>query len=647
MFDPRDIHRMDRLRRGLFSRKNPFAAQQGARADISKSPDGTTSEPVVSPAWQPLPPEKQPRIRLEAESFFKKILIGSVLFFVLSGAIVTFVLLGGFNILSVHNVDIALAGPVSIPGGEQFNLDVTIFNRNNTDFTTGTVTIEYPQGARDPKNPAQTVTREKKDIGPLVSGKSTTVQTSALLYGEENSVQTINVIFEYTTSSTKTPIVKEKVYQVALSAAPITLRVETLKETNAGQKVPITISIESNSNTDLSNVLVTTEYPFGFEFQSAVPAALADNRTWLFPTLSPGEKKKITIDGKFQGQDGEERVIRFMVGSQSTESATTIDTTYASVVQSIAIRKPFIGISMSVNGDSRPDYALPGAGGGGISIDWKNNVPARIADLEITAKIIGNVLDRSRIVPRSGFYRSIDNTIIWNKQNDPRLALVDPGDNGDVSFSFETISENQLFSGQYLSPSVQIEISVSGKRLSESQVPEEVTSSITRTVKVSTQPRIAADAYYSSGPIRNTGPVPPRVEVLTTFTIAWNVSNPLNNLTGASVVATLPQNVQWKNQSSPTTEVVQYIADTRQVVWQVGQVRAGTGIGGAPARQLLFQVELLPSANQVGQILPLTGRIELEATDAFTNSSLSATTDSMMTSDIDDTPNTSSMTVKN
>ena len=61
--------------------------------------------------------------------------------------------------------------------------------------------------------------------------------------------------------------------------------------------------------------------------------------------------------------------------------------------------------------------------------------------MKIEAKIEGVVLDRSSVITtEGGFYRSFDNTIVWDRGSDPDFDSVSSGEKGVVGFSFAPIS---------------------------------------------------------------------------------------------------------------------------------------------------------------------------------------------------------------
>ena len=56
--------------------------------------------------------------------------------------------------------------------------------------------------------------------------------------------------------------------------------------------------------------------------------------------------------------------------------------------------------------------------------------------MEIRAKISGNAVNRKTVSAKQGFYDSSQDIIIWDKNSQSKFAVINPGDSGEVSFSF-------------------------------------------------------------------------------------------------------------------------------------------------------------------------------------------------------------------
>jgi hypothetical protein len=157
---------------------------------------------------------------------------------------------------------------------------------------------------------------------------------------------------------------------------------------------------------------------------------------------------------------------------------------------------------------------------------------------------------------------------------------------------------------------------VRGKRASDSNVSGDVTTFASRVVKFETDLRLTAQGLYYSGPFTNTGPMPPKVEKETTYTIALSARNSSNDVSSVVAKTTLPIYVKWLGKISPTGEDLTYDQTTNEVTWNVGRIAAGG------ERDVAFQLSLLPSLSQVRQVPSLTGPVNLIGTDDFTKTSV-------------------------
>ena len=110
----------------------------------------------------------------------------------------------------------------------------------------------------------------------------------------------------------------------------------------------------------------------------------------------------------------------------------------------------------------------------------------------------------------------------------------------------------------------------------------------------------------------------------TTYTILWSVINSSNNVTAAAVKATLPAYVRWLGVVNPETEKLTFDNSRGEVNWDLGVVDAGLGLTSA-AREVAFQVVLLPSISQTGDTPVIVTTPTLTGTDSFTHQLLTNT----------------------
>ena len=561
----------------------------------------------------------------------KKIFIGSVIFFILALGFVAFTFYRGSNVISADNINIEITGPVSVKGGEEFELGVNIKNKSETDIESASLLIEYPKGAYESFDSQDELVRTRKEIGTVSLASPATVKIPLVLFGEENSEKEINFTLEFRFKGSGATLEKSKVYNVRISSSPVNLSFFVPKEASIKQEFDVVVDIESNSNNPIKDLLVKVEYPFGFVFKGASPSASIGENIWHIGDLLPSDKKTIKIRGAIDGQEGDEKVFRVSIGTSSKESEDSIGTLYNFVSESIYVTKPFLGINLLVDGNASPEYVSKSGKSIRVDILWESNIPTRIIDGQIKVKLNGDVLDKfSVLVSNGGFYRSSDNTIIWDKRNNSNLSVIESGEKGSVNFTFKPLPLVKSNGGIFEKPEISIDVSASGKRISDTNVPEEVTTSIGKNIRVESDLAIIPRVVYYTGPFKNTGSLPPVADKQTTYTVVLTVTNSSNNASNVVARTTLPTYVKWLGVVSPSDEDISFNEAGGEIVWNVGNVERGAGITSA-AREVAFQIGLLPSVSQIGKVPLLTGKITLTGTDSFTNTVIKETKEGLST----------------
>ena len=621
-----DKSEVEQLKDKLYSR-----GQEGIAQDIRAPLE--QSDAYAPPVW-----EGQSLLRAKKSSFYAmpagakmsfstKFLIGSAAFFAIAAVGATVFFFTGGNYVSSQNIDLQIVAPPLINGGTQADLQFIITNRNPAQLQLADLIITYPQGTRDPKNPQKSLTQERISVGTLASGRQTKLTSAALFYGAEGSTQTIRATLQYSVEGSVAVFTKDVNTELTLGSSPVSVSVDAPSEIIAGQAFSFIVTVQSNSQTPVDDVLVQAHYPFGFSVDSTSPRADAGSTLWRIGTMSPGSTRVIKVTGRVDGQDGDEKVFRFIAGSSKDRTGAKVDVPFLSVPASVTVHRPFITGSISV--DSKTGDKISVAAGKTLqgTVTWQNNLADSVGNVELRLHLAGPVIDTASIKSSSGFYQSGDSTIVWTSAQDPSLALVPPGGTGTLSFSFATLVPG-AGGTVYQNPTVDLSLSVRGTRSGESGVPEEVTSSAKTQVVLSSAVSLAATALHNTGSFNNPGILPPRAESTTSYAILWSIRNSSNAIGNASVSVVLPSYVSFVAAAGGTNIV--YDSASRTVRWTIGDITAGAGYTSA-ALQGTFQVALTPSSSQVGEVPALTGTAVLAGTDRFAQVGISASAEAPTT----------------
>ncbi|HAQ02468.1 TPA: hypothetical protein DEP30_01720 [Candidatus Nomurabacteria bacterium] len=539
-------------------------------------------------------------------SIFKKFFIFAIIFFVIAVGVASYKFYTGGTSVSSDNIDIKVAGSAFTKGGEELPLQVEIVNRNKTNLVLANLQISYPSGASD--NVADVTRLPRIDIGTIKPGETITKDIKVILYGDEKTDRNVNIKLDYHPEGSNAIFTKEINYGVNISLSPLTLSIEAPDTVTSDQPVMFTVKATLNTALPNGDTVMQLTYPNNFIYESAVPAPTFGNSIWSLSALSLTNPVSVVVKGRIIGLDQDQQVFHVYAGTTRPTDRSTVDVVYSSILHSVTIVKPFIEANILVADTTSAGETI------NVRIAWANNLPNRITDGEIIANIGGNVVDRSSINSQEGFYDSFNNRIVWDKNSVWTLSDIEPGEKGEVSFSLKSLS---LIGGQNVvkDPQMTFDVSIKGKQPSLGSTYTDVNNFSKKIVKVLSDFQIASSATFKSGAL------PPKAEKETQYNVTWTLSNSTNAVSGAVARASIPVYVKWVAPVSPR-ENISYNESTREVIWNIGSVKANTG--GSLNREATFTIALTPSLSQVGSVPQLMKDLFLTGTDAFTGTSISS-----------------------
>ena len=558
-------------------------------------------------------------------SILKYFFILAVVFFIAAIGYAIYMFSNGGVSVSNDNIDITVLGNAFAKGGEELPLQVEIVNRNKANLELANLIVEYPKGADD--SSTDSVILPYDSIGTIKPGQSVTRDIKVTLFGTEQSTRNIKISLEYHPEGSNAIFSKDKEYPVTISSAPLSLNIDTPTSISSNQPFSFNVTAALNTTLPVGNTILQVAYPSNFIFDSAIPAPSIGNSVWDLSSLTLTNPIPIIIKGRLVGQDGDEQVFHVYAGATNQNNQSIVSVVYNSLLQTILISKPFLEARILVNNQDLPEYTASGGGNIHAEISWANNLSTKITDAQIITSISGNVLDKSSVSPSEGFYDSVNSQIIWDKNSIPELGSIEPGARGDISFNFKSLSLVGL-SNAIKDPQIILDVSIKGRQPSEGSTFGDVNNFNKKVIKILSDFQIASSANYSSGE------KPPKAESETRYNVNWTLSNSANIITSAQARSVLPIYVNWVGVTKGSTENITYNEVTREVIWNVGTVKASTGFGST--REASFQISLKPSASQIGSVPQLMKDVYLSGTDSFTSTLIKSTRGPITTTLIND-----------
>ncbi|PIR45456.1 MAG: hypothetical protein COV09_01330 [Candidatus Vogelbacteria bacterium CG10_big_fil_rev_8_21_14_0_10_50_13] len=582
--------------------------------------------------WNLRPPaaETSRHHRYLSLSVLSKVFLAAGVFFMLSLLAAGFLIFRGGNIVSNANIDIDLTGPLTVKSGGDFDLGIAITNKNRTDLETADLVINFPEGTRDPLDVGKDLPRLRRALSEIKSGQTKIEGIQAILFGQEKTKLEIEVLLEYRLRGSDAIFEKSKIYEVQVADSPVSINVNLPLSANVGREIELGLEVVSNSPTVLSDLVLAVIWPPGFtpKRSSVTPTGSDQTAIWRLGDLPPGGRRTITVVGELTGQNAELKSFQIQIGLLKSDNTDELAVIYTNTVKTIQVERPFVGLAMTVNDSPASE---PSANLGQLVqtvIDWGNNLPVPVTNGQISLSLKGPALRESSVTVQNGSYSSTADVIVWDQVSVPALARLDPGDRGTLQASFASFPFSA--GSSIRNPYIDLVLTFRGERQEAGRQGELVETVIKKTLKLSAVFQAAGAALYYNGPFANTGPLPPKVDTPTTYTVVWQLATGGNDVREAQMFATVPRGVRFAGEAAPSTEKLVYDATNRILTWEAGYLPAGSR-GEPRSREVVFQVEFIPSANQTGNEANLLENIRAVSIDTFTGEAINRALNNLTT----------------
>lgn len=550
-------------------------------------------------------------------SFFKKVFLGVLVFFLLTAIVVAFSYYSGRKTVSGELISMEILGQPLVDGGESLELQVRIQNFNEKALELPDLVLSYPKDSRE-DGERVFLRRSLEDIG---YDQRVSEEFNVTLFGQEGDVRNIEAKLEYRIDGSNAIFVKEVDHEVIIRSTPVTLSVTAPDEMVRSQVFQMEIDVASNSNTIVNNNLLKIDYPSGFELISTTPEPDMFDHIWSVPSLRE-DKKTFIIKGRLSAFEGQGQTFTVNFGKRSTRDQNEIETLLSMVSHTVEIQRPFLLTDLVVNNSEDQTISIRGGTEVEGEITIVNTLSDALQDVSVTLLLDGNLYNPTGIRAQSGFFDSNTKTLKWDQTTLSDLELLQPGQERTLSFTLPTVDLLGR-TGAIVNPQMDMQVDVSAVEVNGEV--REAENLANMTVTANSDISVATEVQHEQGPFNNYGPMPPKVNEKTSYTLTMELTNSSNDLENAELRFFLPSYVSWTDAIAPSVERsdVEYNETTREVRWKLGTLPSGLGISGSSARPLSVQLEVLPSSSQTGDQIALTSDIVLSGTDSFTGSQLS------------------------
>ncbi len=519
----------------------------------------------------------------------------------------------GRHSFSKAKVEIDIEVPEEIASGEEISLLIKYKNNNRVDLRDAYLIIDYPIGTFSLEG--KEIFQEEEKLGIILHKSEGEKEFRIRFIGEEGSAKNLVAKLNYQPQNINSRFENSALFRIEINSVLIGIDIKGSEETTSGQEVSYLIEYENKTDDDISDLKMELSYSDDFEFKTAEPNPIEEDNIWQIGLLKSGQKKTINLKGILRGEERENKILKATIGR--TENNNFLQYSQKEFITQISpspllLRLELQGIGDECNVD--PGERL------NYKIEFKNNTDIALVELVLKAHLNNKVFDFQTLDLDEGFFDSRQGIITWSGADVSALSLLEPNQSDEVGFSVK-IRDPLMFS--YNDKNLQARILAEIETLA---VPAKFSVSELRVEKeslcrVNSQFSLGTNAYYYEGEsgFANTGPIPPKVDQLTTYTIHWQIFNSSNDVENVRIWSVLPQGIDWSDNYSNKVSDSQFYYNerTKELIWQINKVPAGTGII-FPTYELVFQIGLRPSVNQIGQTPTLINESSIEGKDSFT-----------------------------
>ncbi|MDD5589759.1 MAG: hypothetical protein PHQ47_01120 [Candidatus Portnoybacteria bacterium] len=536
-----------------------------------------------------------------------------------------------FFYFNSSKISFDIYAPERLVSGEEVTYVVRYKNKTNSDLKNARLYFFFPEHSIIAESQKKVFLEGEQagleEIGNIKAGAEGQSEFRASIIGLKNEKKFAQAKLVYQPENVSSNFENLTQFESEIILVPIVLNFELPEKTVSGQQLDFLLKYLNTSETAFYNVTLQIDFPAGFELSSTAPSVSKEN-TWFLSEISPKEEGAIAITGKLNGAKDEVKTFQAKVGFEENEAFRPVSEGMASTIISAA------PLSVELLLDERKDETVFAGEELNYKIKFKNTVDLPISSVYIIANLSSKILDYSSLESEKGFFNDLDNSIAWNESGVADLKMLQPGQEGELSFSIKVKEKFPVnnFSDKNFTIKVtakanssNIPISLRGTQLGGVDEIE---------TKMNSKLVLSAKGFYQDSVFSNSGPLPPRVGLETTYSIYWQVINIGNDLENAIIEAYLPPNVRWLGNFQPGGADISYNESTGKIIWRIGNLSANTGIM-TPVKQIVFQVGLLPASNEVGNTVEIIKESKITGRDIFTQSDLEFI-DSSIDSDLPD-----------
>ncbi len=512
-------------------------------------------------------------------------------------------------------VNLAISAPNQVPSGSELIYKIQINNNDNSAIKKVSLDLLYPQGFifEDSTPKPNKLDGTHFDIANLDPGQNAVIMLKGSIIGNAGETKTLNAVLHYQFANFSSDFISQSQSGTQITASNVALQFKGPQQVSGNQSSTYQISYANIANHDLNGLKLTLNIPNNFQVLSYSPQPDLGT-TWDLGDLPINGTNSISITGAFNDNNaGDQFSFVAEIDGPDTNGQSIV---YSNSSYQVSIVAPQLEADLSQQNAQAQGQSASGSSGiiakpgdtMQFKINYKNNDITAATGVILSATIDGAAADLSTVLANNAAISG--NTITWNASQVSAFASLQPGQSGELDFSFRIKDPATRTDAQDMTVSLHTDMK-SNEYSQPFESPE-------TQIKIASVVGISGSAAYVSG----ANPV--SAGQTTVYRVTISARNSTNAIDSAVLTMNLPNSGGFDITSINSAEQanVTYDNNTKKITWNLGTLKAHTG-DFSPLRKLQFNVEIQPSAANSTQQMTLVNNISFSGTDSFTQQNVS------------------------
>lgn len=529
------------------------------------------------------------------KGFIFYLFLVSLFMVILSSSYFLYTVIFSKNSVSADRIEVSSILSPKIESGSSNSIRLNISNTNKVPIFNVGVKYTWSKGLDDE------AVISNFSVGDILAGQTLSVEDVVTLTGNKGDKWIGQGQLTYQIEGSSVVFTKSLVIETEIGEPPVTVSFDVKREIveQTDEAVVIKIRNTSQAKTDpfKININLSPDLVFG---EQKITSEVVRTGVFVVPSLGVGDDYDIKFSIIANSSINDNFITIKLLTSDNSEKVV--------LTKSESIKVQPVPFRLNIGEESFSSDNLISFGEElFLIVNYENKSQVDIKNAEIKVTLSKDAFESRLVRPDSGIYDLSKGEILYNGSTNGELQNIKSGSKGQVRFTVPIVK----------SASGQPRLLVTVKATGDKNTVKDFSVNTSREFVVQGNISIKANTTYKNGTFENSGPVPPKVDTETTYTINLGVSS-VNNSEKAKVYFNLPAYVEWQNKYSYGSNY-SFDSKSRTVTLNIGNLTKGSSTLSS------FVIKLKPSITHLGKELPLTSTIVVEAQELGSNAKIRQT----------------------